>query len=92
MDTAITQTSVEAYHTLNLCPQRQEVLQAIRTLGESCIADIANYLGWEKSTVAPRLNELKQMKWVVYVCKQKSKTTGDTSEFWRARAAQGRLF
>ena len=86
MKTAIRQTSVDAYYGIEkLNDQQSEVLTAIKVLGESCIADIAAYLNWERSTVSGRLNELKKMDRLSYVGKKKSSRTGITSEFWRAK-------
>jgi DNA-binding MarR family transcriptional regulator len=60
MKTAVTQTSIDAYYSINLTEQQKEVLTAIRVLGETCIADVATYLGWERSTVSGRMNDLKK--------------------------------
>lgn len=88
----VTQTSRDAYHRLNLSNQQKIVFTAMVNLEESCIADIAAYLRWEKSTVAGRLNELKKMELVVKIGKRKSDTTGITSEFWRIREVKQTLF
>ena len=93
METAVRQTSVEAYHDIdNLNEQEREVLTAIKVLGESCIADVAAYLNWEKSTVAARMNALKKVKAIVFLGKRKSNTTEIMSEFWRAKFFQETLF
>ena len=92
MKTKVAQTSIDAYHQLNLTDQQQEVLTAIKVLGESCIADVAAYLGWEKSTVGGRMNELKKADTLTFVGKRKSETTGITSEFWRAKFFKETLF
>lgn len=84
MKTAVRETSINAYHQLNLNEQQTEVLTAIKVLGESCIADVAAYLNWERSTVAARMNELKHISTIVFVGKRKSERTNITSEFWRA--------
>lgn len=85
MKTAVTETSIDAYHGLNLSCQQREVVAALRTLGESCIADIAAHLGWQKSTVAGRMNELKARGQIVFVGKRKSGMTGIASEFWKIK-------
>jgi len=101
MKTAVRQTSIDAYHSIeNLNQQEQEVLTAIKVLGETCIADVAAYLGWEKSTVAARMNTLKppddnhpdRKGLLVFVDKRKSETTGINSEFWRAKFFGETLF
>ena len=85
MKTAVTETSIDAYHRLDLNEQEKQVLAAIRTLKESCIADVATYLGFERSTVSGRMNDLKKAGLLIFVGKQQSDTTGVTSEFWRIR-------
>ncbi len=89
---AVTQTSIDAYYSINLTEQQKEVLTAIRVLGETCIADVATYLGWERSTVSGRMNDLKKANAIVFVGKRKSERTGITSEFWRAREFKTSLF
>ena len=88
----VRQTSINAYHALDLTDQQADILQALRVIGESCIADIAHNLGWERSTVSGRMNELKELGKIVFVGKRKSKTTNITSEFWRSREFQKILF
>lgn len=93
MKTAVRQTSIDACHGIeNLNDQERDVLTAIKVLGETCIADVAAYLGWEKSTVAARMNALKKAEMLVFVGKHKSETTGITSEFWRAKFFGETLF
>lgn len=91
MKTAVTQTSIEAYHTLDLNPQHRAIMDALQALDASCIADLADYLGWQKSTVAARLNELKHDERIMLVEKRKSETTKVVAEFWRVRSL-GMLF
>lgn len=85
MKTAVTQTSIDSYHSHDFGDQAKEVLNAIRVLGETCIADIAGYLNIERSSVAARLNELKKANAIVFIGKRKSSRTDITSEFWRIR-------
>jgi hypothetical protein len=59
MKTNVQKTSIDAYHNLNLSNQEREVMRAFAELDESCVADVAQFLGWEKSTVAGRINMLK---------------------------------
>ena len=92
MKTAVTKTSIDAYRNLDTGRQQQTVLATIRQLERGCIADITNHLGWEKSTVAARLNELKQLGLVRFVGKEKGRTTGITSEFWRVNDSPKDLF
>ena len=57
--TNVQETSVDAYYDLDLNKQEKAVMRAFAVLGESCVADVARFLGWEKSTVAGRINMLK---------------------------------
>ncbi len=89
MKTAVTQTSVIAYYSKEKLrdQQREVVLNAISNAGSSgvCIADVAAEIGFEKSSVAARFNELKQMNQIEMVDKRPSRSTGITSEHWRYR-------
>lgn len=88
MKTAVRETSINAYHQLNLTPQHNEILAAFRVLEASCIADVSAYLNWQKSTVAARINELKHDGILVFAGKKKSETTGITCEFWREKTPE----
>ena len=94
MKTAVTETSINAYRQLCLSEQQAEVLTAIKVLGESCIADVAAYLGWQRSTVSARMNELKATEppAIIEVHKRKSKTTQILSEFWKVALFKETLF
>jgi DNA-binding MarR family transcriptional regulator len=92
MKTAVTETSLQAYHSHDFTSLQGAVLQALKELGESCIADLADYLHLERSTVSARLNELKRKGVLVFAGKRKSTTTGITSEFWRAKEFKEALF
>ena len=92
MKTAVRQTSIDAYHNLNLTKQHKKILGVFYRLRESCIADVARYLFWEKSTVAARMNELKAAGMLIFVGKHKSNATGITSEFYRVKEAEETLF
>jgi len=61
MKTSVATTSIECYHGLNLTEQQSIILETIEMLEESCIADIATSLNWERSTVSGRLNDLKNL-------------------------------
>jgi hypothetical protein len=54
-------------------------------MGETCIADVAQSMGWEKSTVAGRMNALNNKGFLTSVGKRKSITTGVTSQFWKVK-------
>jgi len=84
MKTQMRQTSIDTYHDLDLNNQQREVLAALKRSGCSCIADLAARMGWQRSTVSGRMNDLKKAGLLVYAGKFKSKATGITSEFWTA--------
>ena len=92
MNQAVTQTSIDAYYQLDLTNQQRDVLKVLEVMRESCIADIAEFLNWQRSTVSGRLNELKQAGVIIMTGKQPSKTTGIRSEFWRLKNIQTTLF
>ncbi len=85
MKTAVAQTSIDCYRRLNLSPQHIEIMKAFWALGKSCIADVATYLGWQRSTVSGRMNELKEKDLLLWAGKQKSNTTKIMSEFFRPK-------
>ena len=85
MKTRVRGTSIDAYYSLDFTTQQKEIVSALIYLHESCIADIATYLGWQRSTVSGRLNDLKKLGVLECVGKKNSNTTGISSEFWRLR-------
>ena len=92
MKTAVKKTSIDAYHSLDLNRQQKDVLSSLRVLGESCIADLAEFMNWQKSTVAARMNELRKLDILVFAGKRKSGTTGITCEFYWAKDNKEGLF
>lgn len=92
MKTQVTATSIEQYHNVPTTDQQRHILMALDVLHVSCIADIAKYLGWERSTVSGRMNELKKLGLVSFVGKFKSKHTGVMSEHWVRKTTLGGLF
>ena len=99
--TTVTQTSREAYRQIRpkLGRQQQQVYDALKKEGQSCIADLSKKYGFEKSTVPARLNELKDKKRAEKIKnrdgeieKRPSDATGVNSEFWRITPSDGMLF
>jgi len=91
MKTAVTKTSIDAYRQVDgRCVE--VVRSALQLLGQSCIADLADYLGWDKSSVSGRLNDLKKAGEIVFVAKKPSRATGKVSEFWRVKQFNENLF
>lgn len=82
----VTDTSKNAYRNLDASSLYKIILDLLHDGGEWCIADIANELGLERSTVSARLNELKHMGSLEYVGKKKSSTTGITAMHWKAKS------
>lgn len=88
----VKQTSCDNYRSLTvtgeLTRQQKEIVKALKILGETCIADLAAYLNWQRSTVSGRRNELIE-KGIVEICeKRKSQTTGITSEFFKLKGTK----
>lgn len=69
MKQAVTQTSISAYHAVDLSTVRGKVAAEIRRLTKvgqpAYISLVAFNLGMEKSTVSGRFNELKEGPFVV---------------------------
>lgn len=80
-----TQTSIDAYRTLDAASQYAQIRSVMRKIAprSTCIADLAHMLDWERSTVSARLNELKQFGELVYDGKKKSQTTGILAMHWK---------
>lgn len=91
-NTAVTQTSIEAYYQVNLNEQERRIVVVFAKIGESCIADIATRCGWQRSTVSGRMNELKKKGVIVFCGKRRSNTTQVMSEFWKLREKEPTLF
>ena len=83
-------TSREAYRTLDTNEQERIVL-AYLSKQDSCIADVADALGMERSTISARMNHLKNAGFLEYTGKRKSKVTGITAQHFKAKE-QGQLF
>ena len=79
------QTSVEAYKTLDAGSLYALILGLMREGGEWCIADMSEELHIQKSTLSPRLNELRNMGKLEYAGKKRSRTTGIMSMHWKVK-------
>ena len=88
----VTQTSKDCFANLDITKQEKEVLEALIGTGDNCIADLAELMNWQRSTISGRMNGLKKKELIETMGKRKSKTTGITSEFWRVRTIQFELF
>lgn len=74
-------TSIQAYAFVHFTEQQEAILSVMREDPERewAIADMARHLGWDKSTVSGRFNELKGLKVVEETEKKPSLSTGITS-------------
>lgn len=86
------QTSIQAYYGLDLNQQEEMIIETLSHIGEGCISEIADYMGWERSTVSGRMNDLKKVGILIYVGKRKSKITGITSDIYRLKNLKETLF
>ena len=70
---------------LDTSGQCARILSHLRKISPDsvCIADLADYLDWDKSTVSARLNELKHGGKIDYAGKMPSAKTGIKSMHWR---------
>lgn len=77
----VEQTSMDAFTRVDLNNCREQVLLAIRYLGESTDTEIASYLRWPINSVTPRRGELYKMGLVG--CKgKKVKENGRSALIW----------
>ena len=83
MKTAVRETSRAAYEKLDINRQQRLIMEALWDMGEGCIADVAAYLKWERSTVSARLNELYGMGKIDETGKRPSKRTGVSGMHYR---------
>ncbi len=87
-------TSREAFRNLTTVTEQHEAILAyLHSIApdSSCIADIAAALGWERSTVSARLNELKHTDALIYDGKKRSHRTQIMAMHWKV-PVQGTLF
>ena len=87
----VTSTSIRAYYEARpwLKTQRDRVLQQIALDGPdgACIADIAEILGLQKSSVSPRFGELRKGGYLKHAGVRPSKTTHKEDDHWRVTDA-----
>ena len=79
-------TSREAYKTLDASSLYALILGHMEKHPEPwCIADLADALNLERSTVSARMNELKHLGEIVYMGKKKSRKTGINAMHWQKK-------
>lgn len=83
------ETSRDAYYSLtDLGKRQEEVLQALKKLGEATNLEVATYLGRPINTVTPRTFELRKTGAVIEGGKRKCRVSGRTAISWRAVSYQ----
>ena len=89
-------TSIDAFKQVDLSRQQRRVLIAISERYEACIADTAAWLGWQRSTVAARMNELAALGEIELVkdgdgkpVKIKREATGVAALHYRIKSRAG---
>jgi Mn-dependent DtxR family transcriptional regulator len=82
---ATASTSREAFRHLDTSSLHALILSLLREGGEWAIADVAEELHLERSTVSARLNELKHGGRLEYAGKKPSRRTGITSMHWKIK-------
>lgn len=80
-------TSLLAYNSIKdtLGEKQKRVLIAIAQLGEATNLDLSNHLKLPINSITPRVNELRKMNLVAESKKDKDKTTGRLSIYWRLK-------
>ena len=85
-------TSLDAYNDTVEPRLRQEerIWRYMLRSGEAwCIADIADMMNIEKSSVSPRFKELRKGGWLLFVGDRPSKKTGRSGKHYRAVVPDG---
>jgi len=95
---AVRDTSKSAFEIIDRGSQHKQILAAIDELGQTCIADVASHLCWQRSTVAARMNELAALGEIELLTnesgqpvKWKSDTTGVVALHYRVRNPKGQM-
>jgi DNA-binding MarR family transcriptional regulator len=84
MRTAVNQTSIWSYHSLDDLNNRQrEVLRVIRKFGQASNRQIARELDTDISSVTGRTNELVAKGLVVESHKERDPRTNKTVTIWK---------
>lgn len=83
MKTNVRQTSIEAYKNLDACKSRKTIVNALKRVKSSCIADLAVKLNMDKSGVSARLNELAAAGIIELDGRKPSRATKIKANHWR---------
>ena len=84
-------TSRWAYETVEVNDRQQDVVGALRILGEASDQQIAAHLNWTINRVTPRRGELVEMN-LVARSRVGFNETGRKVSYWRLVLQQGDLF
>ena len=84
---SVTETSRNHYRTFDAGEQHETILRLMREDASRswCIADVAKSLGMEKSTIAARMNELRNYGMLEHDGKKPSQTTGVTAYHYKIK-------
>lgn len=87
---SVASTSKLANKTVNREMWYDRITRVMRNNPDTtyCIADLAQVLNAEKSTVSARLNEMATLKLIQYAGKQRSRTTGLMSKHYQLMFAE----
>ena len=96
MRTAVTETSIDAYHSSTRRNvgklQCDRIAEYVASVGNATIAEIAKALGMEKSSVSARRNELIAAERLVLAGERKCSVTLRTVQCVKIPPSQGALF
>lgn len=96
MRTAVTETSIDAYHSSSRRTAGQlqcdRIAEYVERAGTATIAEIAKALHMEKSSVSGRRNELIAAGRLVLAGERKCSVTNRTVQSVKVPARQGALF
>lgn len=88
---SVTPTSHWAYEGVDITLRQQQVIDALRALGEASDQAIADQLGWPINCVTPRRGELAEMN-LVALARLGRNARGRKVQIWRLVLRQGDLF
>jgi hypothetical protein len=88
---SVTETSREAYESVDLTERQAEVLEAGQHLVRFTDLDLAAHLGWPINRITPRRGELVDQGYFVE-CGKVQGPTGRRCSLWTLRPRQADLF
>jgi transcription initiation factor IIE alpha subunit len=88
---SVTQTSRDAYDSVDLTDRQIEVAQAGEQLGTFTDVDLANHLGWTINRITPRRGELVDAG-IFIKCGERLGPTNRRCSVWKLKPRQMSLF